>query len=120
MMARGPCLYARRKRQCARRCAAKHDAASKTYALLTKAQETIFATDSDFADAKERFSAWSAANGDSFNIVDGSFARGANAAWFLNSRSNETGQIGLVIILVAAGTVAAIGICFANHKRKKN
>ncbi len=104
----------------ASRCATNYDTASKAYALLTEAQKTVFATDSDFADAKERFSAWCVANGDSFNIVDGSFARGANAAWFLNSRSNETGRIGLVIVLVAAGAVAAIGICFANHKRKKN
>ena len=100
------------------RCEANYEAAKAAYLELTASQKELFINEGGVGGAYEaafaRFMAWVDANGDQFNVNDGTFVR-YNPASFIGGDTSGYA----IIIAIATASILAFGLVIMLRKKHR-
>ena len=96
-------------------CAANYVAAVAAFNNLYDEGRLCFLTSADFQDARDRFSAWATANGQTFDPSTGTFTR----AKTLINYDLQSQSTAVIIIIVSAMAISVVGVALILKKKHK-
>lgn len=94
--------------------------AKAAYAELTSADKETFWTETTYANARERLSAWARANGDTIDMTDYSIKAANSGLGILNIVNNSSNSYVLIIIAGLIAASALVAYLVINNKRKNS
>ena len=98
------------------KCGDYYAAAKAGYLALTADEKALFNTHASYASARGRLTAWAIANGETFDVANGTFTpNGAGSAFNLKNGNNA------ILIIIASSVLAAaslLGVLLVLKKRK--